>query len=52
MVKKIRFQETRSLRNRRSAPRGFFVLEPHDAALIGVAIAAVIWLQWFSSSVG
>jgi hypothetical protein len=52
MVKKIRFQEIRATRGRRGAPRGFFVLEPLDAALIGAAIAALMWLQWFTNPTG
>jgi hypothetical protein len=48
MVKKIRFQELRPGRRRHRAPRGTWILEPVDTAVIGLALAVVLWLQWIS----
>lgn len=48
MVKKIRFQELRSGHRRRGRPRGAWMLEPTDLALIGAALVAALWLQWIS----
>lgn len=51
MVKKIRFQESRSTaKRRRSDPRERWVLEPQDAVLIAVAMAALVWLQLMAPS--
>ena len=50
MVKKLRLQENRTSPRRRSAPRGAWVLEPRDGALIGAAIALALWLQWVSQA--
>ena len=48
MVKKIRLQESRSSQRRRRAPRGAWVLEPRDGALLGAALVLALWLQWVS----
>ena len=50
MVKKIRFLEIRSARRRRSEPRGAWVLEPRDAALLGAVLLLVFWVQVISQA--
>lgn len=42
MVKKIRFQEIRSQRRRRTEPQGSYVLEPADLALLGLALLSAL----------
>lgn len=49
MVKRIRYQENRAPRRRREM-RGLWLLEPLDGALIGAALAAILWLQWISQA--
>lgn len=49
-MKKVRFHEIRISRQRRGEPREAWLLEPGDAALIGAAIVALLWLQWISST--
>ena len=50
MVKKIRFQEIRAARRRRSEPPSAWLIEPLDGALIGAALLALLWLQWASQA--
>lgn len=49
-MKRIRFQEIRISRQRRGPPRGAWLLEPRDSALIGALIIAALWLQWISAT--
>jgi hypothetical protein len=51
MVRKLRFQETRSTgRRRRNDQRPPPVFEPRDAMMAALALAALLWLTWLAAA--
>lgn len=53
MVKKIHFRSvpTAKGRRRRTKPHIQLVIEPMDVALLGAAVLAVMWMQWFAAGI-
>jgi hypothetical protein len=53
MVKKIHFRSVPTSKGsrRRTKPLTQLVFEPMDAALVGAALIAVMWMKWFAARV-
>ena len=51
MVKRMHFRSvpTSEGRRRRTKPHIQLIFEPMDAALLGAALVAVLWMQWIAS---